>query len=266
MRLRIATFFASLLIVSTAFAQSFTTAPCSSSGDGSSQHSWRSGSQERVCESRRTTLPLAGGQLRVTGKNGGIEVTGEDRNDVVLEAQVIGQASSQEEAKQLVQNVRVETEGTIHADGPKTGNWSVNYKLHVPKHLAAELQTQNGGISLANLDGTVRAVTTNGGISLRDMGGDVQATTTNGGLSISLAGDSWQGAGLVAKSTNGGVRMTVPANYSAHLIAGTVNGGTDIRLPMTASVIDSRRHIDGQIGRGGPTVQVETINGGVSIN
>ena len=109
-------------------------------------------------------------------------------------------------------------------------------------------------------------VTTNGGISLRDMGGDVQATTTNGGLSISLAGDSWQGAGLVAKSTNGGVRMTVPTNYSAHLIAGTVNGGTDIRLPMTASVIDSRRHIDGQIGHGGPTVQVETINGGVSIN
>ncbi len=255
---------ASLLAVPAVFAQSFTTAPCSNS-DGGSRHSWGS-SQERACESRSTTLPLAGGQLHVVGKNGGIELVGEDRNDVALEAQVVAQASTHEEAERLVQDIRVETDGTIHAEGPKTGNWSVNYKLRVPRHLAAELHTENGGISVANVDGTVRAETTNGGISLNDLGGDVQATTTNGGLHISLAGDSWHGAGLVAKSTNGGVHVTMPANYSAHLIAGTVNGGTDVRLPMTTNMISSRRHIDGQIGHGGPTVQVETVNGGVSID
>jgi DUF4097 and DUF4098 domain-containing protein YvlB len=219
-----------------------------------------------VCESRKATLPLAGGQLNVSGKNGGIEVTGEDRNDVALEAQVTAQASTRDEAEKLVHEVSIETNGTIHAEGPKTGNWSVNFKLRVPKHLAAELQTQNGGISLANLDGTVHAVTTNGGISLNNLSGDVHVTTTNGGLHISLAGDSWQGAGLVAKSTNGGVHMTMPPNYSAHLIAGTVNGGTHVGLPMTVSEFNSRRHIDGQIGHGGPTVQVETVNGGVSID
>ena len=255
---------ASLLIVPSAFAQSFTTAPCSNE-DGSSNHSWSSGARERACESRRTTLPLAG-QLQVVGKNGGIEVVGEDRSDVALEAQVIGQASSREDAERLVREVRVETAGTIHAEGPKTGNWSVNFKLRVPRHLAAELNTENGGINLANLDGTVRAQTVNGGISLSDMSGDVHVTTTNGGLHISLAGDSWQGAGLVAKSTNGGVHVTMPANYSAHLIAGTVNGGTDVRLPMMVNAINSRHHIDGQIGHGGPLVQVETVNGGVAID
>jgi hypothetical protein len=264
MRLVVVVGFASLLIVPAAFAQSFTSSPCSNS-DGSSHHLWGS-SQERACESRQTTLPLAGGQLHVIGKNGGIELVGEDRNDVALEAQVVAQASSREEAEQLVHDVRVETDGTIRAEGPKTGNWSVNYKLRVPRHLAAELHTQNGGISVANVDGTVQAETINGGISLSDLGGDVHAITTNGGLRISLAGDSWHGAGLVAKSTNGGVHMTMPANYSAHLIAGTVNGGTDVRLAMTTNVINSRRHIDGQIGHGGPTVQVETVNGGVSID
>jgi hypothetical protein len=256
--------FASLLIVPAAFAQSFTSSPCSNA-DGSSHHSSGS-SQERACESRQTTLPLTGGQLHVVGKNGGIELIGEDRSDVALEAQVVAQASTREQAEQMVHNIRVETNGTIHAEGPKTGNWSVNYKLRVPRHLAAELHTENGGISVANVDGTVQAQTTNGGISLSDLGGDVHATTTNGGLRISLAGDSWHGAGLVARSTNGGVHVTMPANYSAHLIAGTVNGGTDVRLPMTASVLNSRRHIDGQIGQGGPTVQVETVNGGVSID
>src|ERR1700751_4231517 len=111
---------ASLLIVPSAFAQSFTTAPCSSNGDGGSHHSWGSG--ERVCESRRTTLPLAGGQLGVTGKNGGIEVVGEDRNDVALEAQVNAQASSREDAERLVHEVSIETAGRIHAEGPKTAN------------------------------------------------------------------------------------------------------------------------------------------------
>ena len=263
MRLRIAAFFASLLIVPSAFAQSFTTAPCSSNADGSSHHAW---SGERACESRRTTLPLAGGELSVTGNNGGIEVVGEDRNDIALEAQVTAQASSREDAERLVHDVRIETAGTIHAEGPKTGNWSVNFKLRVPRHLAAELHTQNGGISLANLNGTVRAETTNGGISLTGLAGDVHVTTTNGGLHISLAGDSWEGAGLVAKSTNGGVHVTMPANYSAHLIAGTVNGGTSVRLPMMVSEFNSRRHIDGQIGHGGPLVQVETVNGGVAID
>ena len=97
---------ASLLIVPSAFAQSFTTAPCSNE-DGSSNHSWSSGARERACESRRTTLPLAG-QLQVVGKNGGIEVVGEDRSDVALEAQVIGQASSREDAERLVrQGIRI---------------------------------------------------------------------------------------------------------------------------------------------------------------
>src|ERR1700743_2314491 len=111
---------ASLLIVPSAFAQSFTTAPCSNE-DGSSNHSWSSGARERACESRRTTLPLAG-QLQVVGKNGGNHVVGEDRNDVALEAQVIAQALSREDAEQLMHEVRVETAGTIHAEGPKTGN------------------------------------------------------------------------------------------------------------------------------------------------
>ena len=262
MRPMVVTCLASLLIVPCAFAQSFTTGPCSNNGD----HSWSRDSEEHVCESRKTTLPLPGGQLGVTGTNGGIEVVGEDRSDVALDAQVTAKASSREDAERLMHEVRIETAGTIHAEGPKTGNWSVNFKLRVPRHLTAELQTQNGGINLANLDGTVRAQTTNGGISLTGMSGDVHATTTNGGLNISLDGDSWHGAGLMARSTNGGVHVTMPENYSAHLIAGTVNGGTTVRRQMLVSEMNSRRHIDGQIGHGGPLVQVETVNGGVAID
>ena len=47
--------------------------------------------------------------------------------------------------------------------------------------------------------------TTNGGLILDDLAGDVHASTVNGGLDVKLDGNQWRGAGLVAKSTNGGM-------------------------------------------------------------
>ena len=256
---------ASLLAVPAVFAQSFTTAPCSNSdGRVASLVGLLAGTSVREPQARHCRLPAASctWSARTAASSWSVKTATMSR----WRRRWSRRPHRTRRRSGWCSDVRVETDGTIHAEGPKTGNWSVNYKLRVPRHLAAELHTENGGISVANVDGTVHAETTNGGISLSDLSGDVHATTTNGGLHISLTGDSWHGAGLVAKSTNGGVHVTMPANYSAHLIAGTVNGGTDVRLPMTTNVISSRRHIDGQIGHGGATVQVETVNGGVSID
>jgi DUF4097 and DUF4098 domain-containing protein YvlB len=70
---------------------------------------------------------------------------------------------------------------------------------------------------------------------------------------------------LFAKSTNGGVTVNAPDQYSAHLIASTVNGGVSVGFPIKIQG-SIRNHIDTQIGQGGPTIQVETTNGGVSID
>ena len=98
-------------------AQSFTTTPCPSD-EGNTNNNWAFGHQERVCELRRTTLPVIDGQLSVAGKNGGIDVIGEERQDIALEAKVITQDSSLEDAQSLAREVKIVTTGTIHADGP----------------------------------------------------------------------------------------------------------------------------------------------------
>jgi hypothetical protein len=252
----------SLFLVPVALAQSFTTGPCDASQN-------RNGFLEnRTCEDRRTTLPVQNGRVAVEGTNGGIEVIGEDRNDIALEAQVVAQAPTRDQVASILHDVHVITDGTIHAEGPHlaVGNWSVNFKLRVPRHIAAQLETVNGGVSLSALDGDVRAQTRNGGLSLSNLGGDIQATTVNGGVHVALEGDTWHGAGLVAKSVNGGVHITVPANYSAHLIASTVNGGAHIGLPFSGDTTHSRTHFDGNLGHGGPTLRVETSNGGISVD
>jgi DUF4097 and DUF4098 domain-containing protein YvlB len=261
--------FFALLFAGSLHAQSFTTGPCNKD-EGNTSNNSLFGGHARVCELRSTTLPLVNGQLSVAGKNGGIEVIGEDRQGIALEARVNAQGSSSEDATSILRQVKIETTGTIHADGPQTsflshGSWSVNFRLHVPRHLAAQLHTENGGIEVSNVDGVINAETTNGGLSLDGLAGEVHATTVNGGLDVKLGGNQWQGGGLFAKSTNGGVSVKAPNDYSAHLVAETVNGGISVDFPITVQG-KIRNHIDTNIGQGGATVQFQTVNGGVEIN
>ena len=252
-------------------AQSFTTGPCTGDEGNTSNNSGWFSHHERVCVVRRAVIPLVNGQLNVTGRNGGIEVFGEDRADIALEARVIAQASSREDAQALQHEISIATSGTIQAKGPDTSgwsrrNWSVNFRLHVPRRLAAaHLHTENGGIDLTTLEGQIEADTVNGGLTLKDLAGDIHATTVNGGLDITLTGDHWRGQGLSARSTNGGVDVKAPGRFSAHLIADTVNGGIEVGFPITIQGT-IRNHIETDIGQGGPTIHVQTVNGGVSIN
>ena len=260
---------ATLLLTGGLHAQTFTTGPCHGS-DSEGSGGWFSSHRARACELRRTTLPLVNGQLDVSGKNGGIDVVGEDRKDIALEAEVVAQGSSHDEAEDILRKIQIQTAGKIEATGPETpswghGSWSVSYHLHVPRQVAARLHTQNGGIAISNVDGAIQAQTTNGGLALHSLAGDVHAETVNGGVDVSLDGDHWRGAGLFANSTNGGVSVKAPANYSAHLVAETVNGGISVGFPVTVQG-KLQKHIDTTIGQGGPTIKFQTVNGGFSLD
>ena len=227
--------------------------------------------EAHVCQMRRTTFALPSGRLTVNTTNGGIDIVGEDRSDVALEARVTAWAPSESDANDLLNQVVIDTDnGDLRDHGPhnhffsRTG-YSVDYHLHVPRHLAAELHTMNGAIDLANVDGNLRFETTNGGVSLDHVSGDVEGHTVNGGLNIALAGDHWQGDGLHADTTNGGIDLRVPEHYNAHLETGTVNGGISVDFPVTVQgTIRNRLATD--LGNGGSTVHVQTVNGGVTIS
>jgi len=232
---------------------------------------WSHWSGTTVCQMRRTTLALPSGHLSVNTVNGGINVSGEDRSDVALEARVRAWGPSEAAATNMLNSVSIDTaNGDIRDHGPHISffglsGYTVDYTLHVPHHLVADFHTMNGGIQLASLDGTIRFDTTNGGVGLSQLNGDVQGNTTNGGLHIDLSGNRWQGPGLHASTTNGGISVQVPDNYSAHLETSTVNGGISVDFPISVHG-EIKNHLDTDLGNGGATLQVETINGGVSIN
>src|SRR6185295_15476899 len=115
----------------------------------------------------------------------------------------------------------------------------------VPARSDLDLTSMNGGISVSDVGGTIRLETLNGGLSLDSLSGDVRGRTTNGGVSARLAGRSWDGSGLDLATTNGGVSLTIPEDFDAHVETGTVNGHLDVDLPVTVrGRVDRRLSVD----------------------
>jgi hypothetical protein len=228
------------------------------------EHSFDS-DNPHVCELREMTIP-ASGSLNVDGKeNGGVSVVGTDRSDILIKAEVVAWGHSESAAHEMQQEVRVLTDGGhIRAEGPKSNHYSVNYRIEVPKSTSLDVRATNGGVELAELDGKLHFETVNGGAELVNLSGDVKGETTNGGVDVTLDGQRWNGSGLDVRTTNGGVDLKVPSGYAAHLELSTVNGGLDIGFPVTTQgKIKDKLSTD--IGGGGPTIHLETTNGGVSV-
>jgi hypothetical protein len=227
---------------------------------------WRNSAH--FCEIREVTVRVAGALSVDAGPNGGIRVTGADRDDVVVRAMVHAWADDEDQARAIAGEVVVQTDEIIRAMGPDhrgRPGWSVSYEIVAPRNSDLRLATHNGGITIENLRGELDFETTNGGIRLDDLAGDVHGRTTNGGVEVTLTGERWNGGGLDVRTTNGGIRLRVPENYSARLETRTVNGGTNIDFPVT---LQGRlgRELSTTLGDGGPLVRAQTTNGGVRVS
>ncbi len=234
-------------------------------------NNWSNGNRVSISDLREITV--AAGDLNVDGKrNGGISIKGENRSDVLIRACVQAWANSAEAAQAVAKNVRIETGGTIQANGAGgEDNYAVSYQILVPRNSNLNLTTLNGGISIANVEGKIDFTAKNGGVNLSNLAGDVQGKTANGGLHIELSGGNWTGSGLNVETTNGGVHVSMPENYAARFETRTVNGGYTTDLPALKVERDEKSwsrgvNLSRDINGGGATVRIITTNGGVHID
>jgi DUF4097 and DUF4098 domain-containing protein YvlB len=228
-------------------------------------------SHSEWCEVREITLPADRDVIRVdSGGSGGIRVEGWDKKEIRLQVRVaVHRAEDEEEARRVASDVKISTDGTIEPDGPHSRrrgpNWSVEFRLSVPRKSNLRLDSTNGGLSVQDVSGEVALETTNGGLSLQRVSGDVTGRTTNGGIQVELAGKAWEGDGLDLSTTNGGVDLEVPEGFSADLMARTVNGGVRSDVPVALRGSRRDRRIEAKLGKGGAPIRVETTNGGIEI-
>jgi DUF4097 and DUF4098 domain-containing protein YvlB len=219
----------------------------------------------RVCEVREQTMGALPRLDVDATPNGGITIRGWDRKDILVRARVQASARTEAEAETLLGQVNVNTSaGRVRAIGPtnlREAWFDISYEVFVPHQIDLSIETLNGGLTVSDVGGQIRYKTVNGGIAMKRVAGDVKGGTVNGGIDIEVTGDRWHGQGLEATTTNGGVSLSLPAQFSAQLRVNTVHGGVsagELAAPRATS-------IDTTLGSGGAVLRLATVNGGVRV-
>ncbi|HEX6200007.1 MAG TPA: DUF4097 family beta strand repeat-containing protein [Thermoanaerobaculia bacterium] len=225
----------------------------------------------------------AGGEVSVGNVNGAVVVEGWDRDEVRVVAVKKAKASTRARAEEVLDKieVRITRSGSrleIDTRRPESSNsvfsWlfgngvsgDVSYTVSVPRRTDLEVDTVNGHVEVRGVEGHVEADTTNGGIEMADIRGSVDAGTTNGAIRVRLA-EVAAGRSMSFSTTNGGIHVTVPRAARVTLDASTTNGGIDLDdLPAADVRTHGRRHLKAEINGGGPTIELSTTNGGITIS
>lgn len=216
-----------------------------------------------------------GGSLRVENINGDISITAGSGNTVRITA--YKKANDKEYLEGLEihisadeDRIRIRTE---HPDrkggwfGFNSGSGSVSYEIVVPADTQLDsIDTVNGEIEIEGIAGDVSADTTNGGINVTGLRGNFRGDTVNG--SIDATFDTLGGnQRVVADTVNGRITLRLPADASAEIDAGTVNGGIDaddFGLEVEKGFLG--RDLEGEIGTGEARINLGTVNGRIRIS
>lgn len=223
------------------------------------------------------------GSVEVKTTNGKIELTSWNQNSVEIFAEIKVKASSRRDAERILDKVEILIDRSsdrisIEPDYPKRnsgdGFWDwvfgseskpvVDFTIKVPKRTDLNLRSTNGHLSVDDTEGEAILKTTNGGIEAEYMKGSVAASTTNGSISISLD-DFSRDDRLDFNTTNGSIKLYLPSEVKADVRASTVNGSIRTDFPLTIQGRISRKRLNGEINGGGGTIELSTVNGGVSI-
>jgi hypothetical protein len=223
----------------------------------------------------RTYKVAPGGRLEIINVNGRITAEASDGEAVEVRAERSAKAASDEAAKALLGNIEMREEvgdnrARVEVRPPRMSGpagHEIKWTVKVPRGVAVDLRTVNGGVKMTALDGEVRARSTNGGITGVALAAtSVDAAVTNGGVEIELARPVSSGS-FDLEAVNGGVSIQLPAETKADITGRCVNGGistADLSLEMVGE--QSKRRLEGKLNGGGAHISLETVNGGVRIS
>lgn len=228
----------------------------------------------------RTIDVKPGALVELSNVNGRVSVTSWDqpRVRIVARKEVKGDREAVTDAlRELRVDIRPLNGGVVVTTHyPKRGsssffdwilgenvNAQVEYDVTVPRTMNLDLETVNGAVRVAGVNGRHGLETTNGKIEVVRCAGSVDATTTNGGITaelIQVAG----GQALEFETTNGRIQVSVPKTLAVDIDAGTTNGSIESELPVATTRV-SRNSLRGSINGGGTPLRMRTTNGGIRI-
>ena len=141
---------------------------------------------------------------------------------------------------------------------------SVDFDVQVPAGVRLAARTVNGGVEARGLDADAEAHTVNGSVTLETRG-RAEAETVNGSVCARL-GSMGVNEPLDFSTVNGSITLELPEDAGAEVTARNVNGGIETDFPVTVRRAGFLGHqLHGTIGRGGPRLDLSTVNGSIHL-
>lgn len=150
-----------------------------------------------------------------------------------------------------------------HGTGPsevRTVNGNINIRAVGGP---AEAHTVNGNVHASEIRGPAGVKVVNGNVDIDGAEGSVSANAVNGNIQASLT--RWEAEGKSALTAlNGNLHLAVPLGTSARIVATTVTGRIDCRLPVTPTSQGTHR-LEGTLGAGQGEIILRTSHGNIRI-
>jgi hypothetical protein len=141
---------------------------------------------------------------------------------------------------------------------------SVEFRVLVPRGVRVGAHAVNGNVGVEGVDSEVDASTVNGGTVVRTSGGPVNARSVNGSVRATM-GRFDLNTDLTFSSVNGTVIAEFAQDIDADVELSTVNGRFLTDFPVTISGRIDPRRLRARLGRGGPRIRLNTVNGNVEL-
>ncbi|NNE08687.1 MAG: DUF4097 family beta strand repeat protein [Gemmatimonadetes bacterium] len=244
-----------------------------------------------VFETREGVLA---GQVRIVEaetRNGFIHIRSGDEDSVAVEVIERVRKHTHEDAEKIADKVdlTIEAKGEVlvikmdrsKLSGKEKSAYSASFTITLPSSMSVRVESSNGDIEVAKVEGSVHASTSNGNVRMKGSGGDADLRTTNGDIYADLAaGDvsmrttngSIRLAGVrgdvKGHTTNGSIQLVVDEESDFLVEASTTNGTIVPAIDTKRFVWEANRnrtHLEGEYGSGRHKVSLKTTNGSVRI-
>jgi len=250
-------------------------------------------------ETIRRTLPWSPGAnavFELSNTRGDIHIVAEDRSDIsVVATRTVERQGNSNDPGPAVDfrrdgdRTRVcgdDSHCGCNVEWPRGGRrWRdaehttvrVDFEVRVPKRATLDVCAVNGDlVKVEGVEGSYNLHHVNGDLEMAHVRGAGRASTVNGDVVATF--DAAPQSASEFKTVNGRVDVTLPASLSADLRLKTMNGGLYTDFETTALpvkpiaeqrggrfVYRSDRYASVRVGKGGPELTFETLNGNVQV-
>jgi DUF4097 and DUF4098 domain-containing protein YvlB len=240
--------------------------------------------------------------LVVDADSASVHVSGADGNQVVVRMNVRASdddlATAKLEAVQKGDEVTVtmRTQGKMGWFG-RSWHGDSHIEVTVPRHVAIDVRTGGGDVTLAdtvgpaklhtsggdiaakNLSGTIEVRTSGGSVRVDSLHGEIDAGTSGGDVHLlhvdgKIRGDTSGGnvecslvganRGITATTSGGNIRLILPRATTGTVEAKTSGGGIKSDLPITMTEMHEG-HVRGSLNGGGQPIEARTSGGDISL-